>query len=335
LTAVSLYIFNFSITTMFSAIFHKIRNNGLLCFLFKLLILFTFVFTLDLIIGTTLRHFYFKQKVGRLYRATYAIDKTTDQILIFGSSRAYHHYNPEVIQEELHLTCYNVGSPGQFIIYNYTVLKAVLERHNPEIIILDITPGEFETETSRYNRLSFLLPYYKDHPEIRSMINRKGPFEKYKLCSAIYPFNSSFLMIAGGNMDYFKKKKEDTNGFLPLRNILSSPIRTESSSNYELDTVKIKMLQSFINLCKESNVKLIMACSPSFIIRENTEPTIQAVKTISELNDLLFLDYSNDSLFINDGSLFDDHAHLNENGANVLSRAVCMDIISSRFLESI
>lgn len=302
--------------------------------MFKLLLLFVFVFTLDLIIGNTLRHYYFKQKVGRLYRATYAIDKTTDQVLIFGSSRAYHHYNPEVIQEELNLTCYNVGSPGQFIIYNYTILKAILERHKPEIIILDITPGEFENEPDRYRRLSFLLPYYKDHPEIRSMINRRSPFEKYKLCSAIYPFNSSLLMIAGGNMDYFKKKKDDFNGFSPLRNTLSSPIRIERSSDYELDIVKTDMLQSFVSLCKESNVKLILACSPSFVIFENSESTIQAVKTISEFNDIILLDYSNDSLFINDNTLFDDHTHLNESGANLFSRSICKDLLTSGSLES-
>lgn len=320
---------------MFSVIFHKIRNNSSFRFFAKLLILVTLVFALDLIIGNTLRYFYFKQKVGRLYRATYALDKTTDKVLIFGSSRAYHHYNPEVIQEGLHLSCYNVGSPGQFIIYNYTILKVILERHTPEIIILDITPGEFEKETNRYQRLSFLLPYYKDHPEIRPIVNRRSYFEKYKFCSAIYPFNSSFLMIAGGNLDYFKKKKEDTKGFLPLRNTMSSPIKTVISSNFELDTVKIGMLQSFISLCKESNVELILACSPSFLIFENTEPTIQAVKTLSELNDIVFFDYSNDSLFIKDSSLFDDYSHLNERGAMVFSTSISKDILTSRSAESV
>lgn len=323
---------------MISVIFHKIKNyssSRSFRFLFKLLFLFTVVITLDFIIGNTLRYFYFKQKVGRLYRTTYAINETTDQVLIFGSSRAYHHYNPEVIQEELNLTCCNVGSPGQFMIYNYTVLKAVLERHIPEIIILDITPGEFENETDRYRRLSFLLPYYKNHPEIRSIINRRSLFEKYKLCSAIYPFNSSILMIAGGNMNYFKKKKEDINGFIPLKNTLKSPIKTVSSSNYELDTVKIAMLQSFISLCKESNVKLIMTCSPSFIIYENSESTIQAAKTIAKLNEITFFDYSNDPLFISDNSLFDDRNHLNERGAIVFSTVICQDILTSRSLESV
>lgn len=313
---------------MYNKFIHKISANEYLCFLFKLLFFLMVVFTLDFIIGSTLRYYYFKQEVGRLYRATYSIDKTNDQVLIFGSSRAYHHYIPSMIEEKLHLSCYNMGCPGQYIIYNYAILKAVLKRHTPEIIILDIMPGELIKEKNSYDRLSFLLPYYKDHPEIRSIIHLRGPFEKYKLYSAIYPFNSSFLMIAGGNLNYFKKKKEDEKGFVALTNTWHYPIKIDQSKNYELDTVKVNMLESFISLCKESNVKLFIGCSPSYVKYEKTEYTIQVIKELSKIKQVIFFDYSNDSLYVNDNSLFDDPGHLNKKGATKFTESICKKIFS-------
>ena len=104
------------------------------------------VFLLDFSIGKTLRYFYFKQKCGRQYRATYAIEKTTADVLIFGSSRAYHHYVPGIIEDKMQQSCYNTGSPGQSLLFNYATLKAILKRYSPKLIVLDVVPGDLRIE---------------------------------------------------------------------------------------------------------------------------------------------------------------------------------------------
>ena len=53
----------------------------------------------DFIIGTTLKHFYFNASSGLLHSATYSINETEEDILILGSSRAVHHYDTKVIEE--------------------------------------------------------------------------------------------------------------------------------------------------------------------------------------------------------------------------------------------
>src|SRR5882762_3088655 len=106
----------------------RIRKNSYLYFAVKLLLLLIIVFILDFSIGHVLRYYFYKQECGRQYRAIYAIDKTKADVLVFGSSTAYHHYVPPVIEKKLNETCYNVGSPGQGILFEYAVLKAVLKR---------------------------------------------------------------------------------------------------------------------------------------------------------------------------------------------------------------
>ena len=123
----------------------RIKKNAYLYFTAKMILLLFIIFLLDFSIGQILRYFYFKSECGRQYRATYAIEKTTADVLIFGSSRAYHHYIPPLIENKLKQSCYNTGSPGQYLLYNYATLKAVLKRYTPKIIILDVTAGDLKT----------------------------------------------------------------------------------------------------------------------------------------------------------------------------------------------
>ena len=153
------------------------------------------IFLCDLGIGNILKFFYFRQASGAAYRTTYAIDSTTAEILIFGSSRANHHYVPGAFEDSLHCTFYNTGRDGNFILYNFAIFKAITKRYTPKSIIFDINPDEIEYRISSYERLSSILPYYHGHPEIRSTVNLRSPFEKIKLISATYPYNSILLTI--------------------------------------------------------------------------------------------------------------------------------------------
>ena len=76
----------------------RIKKNPYKFFLLKLVVLFVIIFIFDYSVGNILRYFYFKQESGMPYRTTYSIEKTTADILIFGSSRANHHYHPDVFE---------------------------------------------------------------------------------------------------------------------------------------------------------------------------------------------------------------------------------------------
>src|SRR5574338_1233267 len=90
-------------------------------FLIKLFSFLIILFLLDLAVGSLLKHFYFKQGSGLLYRTTYAMDSTRADILIFVSSTANHHYVPALFEDQLHLSCYNSGRDGNSILYSYAV----------------------------------------------------------------------------------------------------------------------------------------------------------------------------------------------------------------------
>ncbi|HEY5369695.1 MAG TPA: hypothetical protein VIJ75_11955 [Hanamia sp.] len=179
--------------------------------------IFTIVcFCLDFVIGTILNKLYFKQQSGLQYRTTYAIEKTNAEVIVLGSSRANHHYVPAVFENILHYSFYNAGKDGSSIFYNYAILKGILKRYKPRIIVLEILKEELGFEKEWYDRLSELLPYYATHPEIRSIILLKSRSERLKLISKIYPYNSSLLTILIGNTELNKKRRMDLEGYVPL-----------------------------------------------------------------------------------------------------------------------
>lgn len=282
--------------------------------------IFLLIALMDLAFGTVLKYYYFKQESGLQYRTTYAIEQTKAEVLIFGSSRANHHYHPVIFENELNLTYYNAGRDGSDLLYHTAVLNAVLKRYTPKLIILDFDAGQFTINPSSYDRLSSLLPYYGNHPEMQSIIDRKSKFEHYKLFSTIYPYNSMLFTIAVGNTEYNKTRKGDMKGYVALNRVWNEPLQQKTTWNEtNLDTIKIGLFKQFIEECNNRKIKLQVVCSPFYVKYTNEDKSIEIAKSIAKQNNISFLDYTNNKLFLAHPAYFADMGHLNDKGARIFS----------------
>lgn len=329
----NLSIFSFNLKLMnYSTFSDSIKKKPYFFFILKLLLFSFIVYLMDFSIGSILNYFYFKQKSGFEFRTTYSIEKTSEDILIFGSSRASHHYDPDIFEKRLKMPCYNVGRDGNFMIYHCAILHCVLKRYTPKIIVLDFSNEEFKKDTKSYDRISTLLPYYKTHPEIRSFIELKSKFEKEKLLSKIYPFNSSIFKIFINNTDFNKDRKSpDIKGYIPLKEILNKPINVLNKPEiYELDSIKINVYDNFIKDCKKAGVELFVFVSPYFSKSLNLDYSVEIAREVAARNNIKFYDYSRDTLFTNKNLFFFDERHLNDNGAKFYSNLVVDRIVNRR-----
>ena len=312
------------------------KRNQYLTFALKAIRLLAIVLLFDFLVGNTLKHFYFNQKYGRQYRAYYTIEKTNADILIFGSSRAFNHYRPDVFESRLKQTCYNSGSPGQFLLYDYATLKAILKRYTPKLIILDLMPESLAVEDfsfNTYDRLSFLLPYYKQHREMRPVLDLKSPNEKLKLFSSIYPFNSSLIYTTAGflNLEKFKQLNATDRGYQASYAVWNKPAKIiPPSEPIPLDSVKINVYKLFIDECRNAGTKLIIVCSPRLDIYQDEGASFREAKKIAREKNVQFLDFTNDSFFVKHPELFAyDPIHLNHDGAGIFCNRVVDSLCSS------
>ncbi|MEP7142740.1 MAG: hypothetical protein ABI707_07710 [Ferruginibacter sp.] len=300
---------------------NRSTKKGYQYLLLKALGFLMLAFIFDFIIGGIFNYFYFKQTSGWEYRTKYSIEDTKADILIFGASRAQQQYNPVFFEERLNQTCYNVGRDGEPFFYSYAILKGVLNRYAPKIVILDIENMVFKESQNSYDRLAVLLPFYKKHPELRSIIELRSAFEKLKLQSRIYPYNSLLFKIAMGNTEFNKKRNEDIKGYLPLTGALDEPIRAVelSKKRYAIDSNKVNFFKMFINDCGKANIKLFIVCSPYFIHSNGMDTSVVIAKEIAKERNIDFIDFSKDETFLTNSRLFDDTVHVNFTGSELFS----------------
>ena len=288
-------------------------------FLLQCMVLLLLVWVIDFTIGNVLRYFYFKQK-GEDYRTTYSMENTKAELLIFGSSRGVRQYHPDVFEKRLGLSYYNASRPGLFMFYHEAVLRSVLKRYTPKVVLLDFRYGEFRKDKQNYDRLSCLLPYYQNHPEIRPVLEQRSKYEKLKLISAIYPFNSDMYKIALRNLPSYKEEEKITRGYVYYDNIWGRPIqKANDSKNYAIDSNIVKSYERFIKSCVERKIKLLVVVTPYFSIKEPNDVSITMAKEIAASNGVKFIDYSQDTIFLHRPELIADMIHLNNNGAIFLS----------------
>lgn len=312
----------------------KIKQKGIPGFLLKTIVFLAILFLLDFSIGHLLRYLYFKQDSGLLYRTGYSIDSTRADILIFGSSTANHHYYPGTFEKRMHMSLYNAGRDGNSIFYHYSVLLGVLKRYSPEMAILDFNMNEFKKDELSYDCISSLFPYYCSHPEIRPIVKLKGPYEKYKLLSGIYPFNSLLFTIIAGNLSLNKSREvvHDEKGYIPLIKFWDKDIALDTSSvrKYPLDSTKLNIFKSFIKHCQDAHVKLYIVISPRFVKFHEKDTSILVAEKIAREFNVPVYNFLEDPQFLDNAGLFADQAHLNDAGAKIFSNKVIDNILKDR-----
>jgi len=299
-------------------------------FLYKLLIFSVTLYVSDVVIGKALKKLYFRQNSGFDYETTYAINETTAPLLVFGSSRANNIFDPTILEKELKLPCYNVGRYGEPIFYHYAVLKAVLKRYNPQIIILSLDAFNFDQDKDDYDLISVLLPYGDSHPELQEIINLKSRYERLKMMSTIYPYNSLLLPMISGNFAASKEKNYSIKGYIPVQTIISGPLHTiDYTKNTLLDTTKINSYTAFIKDCIKAKIKLYIVCPPFMINAIGMDNSIITAKKVAINFNIPFFDFSRDPFYTNKPKLFYDFRHLNDKGVALFDKQV-MDSIKLR-----
>ncbi len=239
------------------------------------------------------------------------------EILVLGSSRAVHHYNPSIFSEVLNKSCYNAGFGGQGLFLNYALLKESIKKHPPKTVILDLAPNIIDDKKA-YTKLNLLLPYYNNHKAFKEIIQFNPEFSKLEIVSSLYVYNSTLYDFSRSML---LKENESNLGFKPLNGqINDSNFNPFFLENEEIDPNKIIYLNKIINVCKINNIKLIGVVSPTYLKFDKRNLIINKLKKVFINNDLEFYDYSNHSKFYQKKYYFKDQLHLNGIGADNFSK---------------
>lgn len=248
----------------------------------------------------------------------YIFDKVESDVLVFGSSRAYRHYDTNVLYDSLKIPCYNCGQSAQGFIHNYALLKELTKRYCPLLIIYDLNPKVDFVESDRYVYISNLRPYIDREP-VKEVVCSVNPLEKYKSLSSLYRYNSicNSLIIEC----LFGTNNISINGFVPTHQEMDKTKLKKDIVKTKVDTLKMYFAGKFVETIKEmSNTKLIFVISPRWYGMSSSY--VNMAKTFASKHDIPLYDFSNDLYFVHNDSLFYDGSHLNARGAYIFTKAL-------------
>lgn len=285
----------------------------------------------DWTVGSWSEKMYNKSKYGIFHRQIYSLTESRDELMILGSSRAAHHYVPQIFEDSLGISCYNAGSDGMCIYYHYGILASRIQRGcPPKMVILEVINTDAEVSQGATFSLDAALdrfaPHYGEFAEIDTLFALNGWKEKVKLMSRTYKYNSKLVQTIKCNYIPWPEDRgyEALNGVMIVKegeNVVDVlPPATEDSN---IEERKLRYLQKFIDNCKSNNIKLIMCYSPYY--GQAVPKSIRIIEELAAKNDVLFLNYGDDKRF-QKLEYFQDASHLNNVGAQEYSKEIAVNL---------
>jgi len=255
------------------------------------------------------------QTIGKLNQ--YLKIKETKKILIFGSSRANHNINPQVLDS----SSFNMGMDGRNIAYVSTLVK-MIQNKNPQTFLIQIDPEQVFSEKYKGDDIEALGVMYHRNKTIKEEIDKlklNNPFQKFFWCIAYN--NKIFGIIA----NYLKPKYEyktyngydpidvDENQKITFSKILSQNKIVNCQDSLSINKTYFNYLLELNKFAKNGNKKLIFFTSP--IYSDNCKSDNQKLMLLAKELKIDYIDFTDIFKRNNSKNYWKDETHLNRIGA--------------------
>lgn len=266
-----------------------------------------------------------KVQDGRYYKAKYALEKTSEEILIFGSSLGETNYISKIFEDSLGMTCYNVSRGNQLLPFFNCIKEATLRRYTPRYVILDIHPSLVAAEPDYAIAGEILKPFYRSHQEIQPILNKQSKTAFIVNLSNLYCYNSSYFYLLRPLLKKGLDGKEEDKGWKPRYGITDKTSDILMQSQVEINMNAIKAFFSFTDSLMKAGTQLIFCASP-FYNRMGETPSTLIIKEYAKQHNIPYFDYSNTIELVTNHAYFRDPNHLNDKGAMAFTNLIVKDI---------
>lgn len=293
-------------------------------FLIKLAAFAVLCVCIDASLGIVFSKLKAKSKGGEIGKIEYIADRMDAPVLVFGSSRASHHYDPRILQDSLGLEVYNCGLDGNGIIFTYGQYLMFKNRYTPKVIIYDISGFDLMKEADNRKYTNY-LKINADRPYVAEVVESVDATERWKMLSQAYRYNTHFVkVLIGAKMATFSSIQ----GYLPIDKVMkyepeSRP--TIAKTEYKFDELKLQYWEKLIADCQTNGTKLIFTLSP-FYMGQTDLAAYKPLLEMADANNIPVIDHYGDPIISTDKNFFSDSSHMNSKGAETFTKRLASEI---------
>lgn len=266
-------------------------------------------------------------------------------VAIYGASRALY-LNPEVIEDSLYRSCYNLGINGLGFRHVYLRHREYI-KHNkaPKYIIFSIDDFGLMKGKNLFNEDQF-LPYMFGNRCFRKHLSEVGSFSFWDFYIPSIRFYGRRDAIREAVKCFFGQEEfnpERKNGYIVhdinwTGDLEKALLNMGGSIEISNDPASLELFNDFLSECFEKHIQVIFVNTPEYIdgqlFVKNRDEVIKVYKAFAEKFKILFLDYSKDEICYQK-EYFYNAQHLNRMGAEIFNRKLVSDLKNTNTIHGI
>lgn len=260
-------------------------------------------------------------------------------LVVLGSSRAFVHFNPHVMDSVLNVNSYNLGFNGSLVnrqVERYYTYCRVLDRE-PDYIIYSLDYMTLSGFTTNFEREQFYPYFFTDRQLIKqfdkyhhfSIMEKYIPFWRY--CSCFFDFHVYDVIKNPEEYEIFYK------GFKNERTEYDPSIfNAVESIEYKCDDEALQFFDSFLGDVISKGKKVVFVYTPLYKGLAdkitNLERMYDVYGELANKYNILVLDYTGEEM-CKDTRFFYNATHLNKVGADIFTLQFSNDLDSLNIIR--
>ena len=243
----------------------------------------------------------------------------TPDVALFGSSRCHHHFVTRQLADSIAafwgcpVEAYNYGLDAIYANNHLCAIEAMLHRHTPKLIILEVGSHEFDRVYTR--TVECASPLYRHNAVVRQYINQADAANRFLMLSSMYRYRNALpLRIA----ETFTASPDSNRGYCPLfRQMDTNAVygTGDRPEDFVPDTIIVSNFRRVARLCSQKGVLFVAALTPRY--HATFFPPF--AKEVCLSCGVPFIDLRTTDLFDSHSDYFYDPAHLNHEGATIFT----------------
>jgi hypothetical protein len=269
--------------------------------------------------------------------------KVASNIVIYGSSRAWVHVDPKIVEDSMGVSCYNLGIDGHNFRMQYSRHQLLFrQQHRPRLIVLVLDYRTLDKRPDLFNPGQFL--HYFDKALVRKVTREYKGFRTHDYYLPLIRYTGYREVIKHSLYNLFSPtivKSDRYRGYKGQDRVWTGEFekaRLLMKHYYQpVDQASIRLFDQFLQQMQRAGIKLLLVYPPEYIEGQQFVSNRKAIFSLyyhfSKKYDVPFIDYSTDSLSFRK-ELFYNTQHLNKRGAELFTRSLVKKINYSKLIAN-
>ena len=289
----------------------------------------------------------------------HAVTTRQKDVIIMGTSNGKMDLDPDSMLAGTNLTGHNLCVGGEYPIDCYYMMKLILEKQKPKMLVFELDPGYFTTKKEEGN--NYLLFYHEFPASFAKLEYFMAAMPECDFRTALFPsyeYSLSYEISKMGDtihnkathnydVDAFKGSAQEyhENGFIEKYPVDASKFPAYTPEVFTPETVyeeNMEYMDKLIALCKENDVTFVAATMPipALTLSENWDSFAAADTYFSDYFKEQNVPYYNFNMeyykaYPHDNSLYVDYdGHMNGDSARAFSALFGEMVIQKNIKEN-